>query len=235
MQTKLKIALAGGGGAGDSRLLDELFAAWIGPQGRLLYWPLAFRGIRPFQSCLEWIRATFGPLGITNITMWTDLSEHRAAELDDFDAVYIGGGNTFVLLKQLQESGFKLHIKAYAHSGHPIYGGSAGAVVLGRDIRTVTHLDRNDSGLSETRGLNIAEGYAIWVHYQPHDDNLIDAYFQKYRQPVLAISERSGIVIEKTRFHTVGFELAYRFDSQGKFEIQGGAQLSEQRTRLSPF
>jgi hypothetical protein len=62
MQPQMKIALGGGGGATDSRLLDEVFAAWIGAQGRLLYWPVALRGIRSFPSCLEWITATFAPL-----------------------------------------------------------------------------------------------------------------------------------------------------------------------------
>lgn len=219
MQTQVKIALAGGGGAEDSRLLDEEFATWIGPQGKLLYWPLALRGIRPFQSCLEWITATFAPLNITRITMWTALSEHQASELEEFDAVYIGGGNTFSLLAQLQESGFERYLKAYVQRGKPVYGGSAGAVVLGRDIRTVNHIDHNDIGLTETKGLNLAEGHAIWVHYRPQDDDQIGAYVRQYQQPVLAISERAGIVIEKEGMRTVGFEPVYRFDKQGKSKV----------------
>lgn len=53
MQPPVKIGLGGGGGGAESRLLDEVFAAWIGSQGKLLYLPCALRGIRPFQSCLE--------------------------------------------------------------------------------------------------------------------------------------------------------------------------------------
>ena len=107
----MKVALAGGGGTQDSRLLDEVFASWIGPQGTLLYLPVALRGIRSFQSCLEWITATFTPLNVNRITMWTDLSEHRAADLEEFDGVYIGGGNTYSLLAELLDSGA---------SGHPV-------------------------------------------------------------------------------------------------------------------
>jgi dipeptidase E len=219
MQTQMKVALAGGGGAEDSQLLDEVFAAWIGSQGKLLYWPLALRGIRPFQSCMEWITAAFAPLSITHITMWTNLSEHQASELDEFDAVYLGGGSTFALLAQLQESGFDRYLKASAERGKAVYGGSAGAVVFGRDIRTVNHFDRNDVGLTETKDLDLAEGHAIWVHYQLQDDSLIDAYVRQYRQPVLVISERLGIAIEKARIRTVGFEPAYRFDRRGKSEV----------------
>lgn len=219
MQLRMKVALSGGGGASDSRLPDEVFASWIGSQGKLLYLPCALRGIRPFESCLEWITATFAPLNINQITVWTDLSEHQASELDQFDAVYIGGGNTFALLAELRKSGFEYHLSEYARRGRAIYGGSAGAAVLGRDIRTVNYLDRNEIGLVETKGLDLAEGHAVWVHYQPQDDSLIDAYVRQCQHPVIALSERSGIVIENDVMRSVGFEPAYRFDGQGKIEV----------------
>jgi dipeptidase E len=219
MQLQMKVALGGGGGAADSRLLDEVFAAWIGSQGKLLYLPCALRGIRPFQTCWEWITATFTSLNVTNITMWTDLSEHQGSELDEFDAVYIGGGNTFALLAELRKSGFDHHLREFVCGGKAVYGGSAGAAVLGRDIRTVNYLDCNEVGLVEMKGLDLAQGHAVWVHYQPQDDNLIDAYVFQYQQPVLALSERSGMIIEQDSMRAMGFEPAYRFDGQGKFEV----------------
>ena len=219
MGPQMKVVLGGGGGAADSRLLDEVFARWIGSQGKLLYWPVALRGIRPFPSCLEWITDTFAPLKINQITMWTDLCEHQVRELDQFDAVYIGGGNTFALLQELRKSGFERYLKDCVRQGKAVYGGSAGAAVLGRDIRTVTYLDRNEVGLVETQGLDLAAGHAIWVHYQPQDDSLIEAYVHQYQQPVIALSECSGIVIDDVGMRAVGFEPAYRFDGQGKFEI----------------
>jgi dipeptidase E len=217
MQTK--IALAGGGGAEDSRPIDELFASWLGPKGSLLYWPIALRGIRSYESCWAWITATFAPLNITRITMWTELPGHQARELDEFDALYIGGGNTFSLLAQLLESGFDRALTAYARDGKPIYGGSAGAVLLGRDIRTVSHLDRNDIGLRQTEGVDLVGGHAVWVHYRPHEDNLIEAHVMKHQQPVLAIPERSGVAIESAGMRRVGFEPAYCFSTNGKSQV----------------
>jgi dipeptidase E len=212
----MKIILAGGGSAVDSRPLDEIFTQWMGPQGRLLYWPVALRGIQSFESCLEWITSTFLPLGITNISMWTELSGHQEKELDDFDGVYIGGGNTFSLLHELRESGFDSCLKTYARRGRPVYGGSAGAAVLGRDIQTVKHMDSNHVGITDTTGLDLAKGYAAWVHYEPQNDELIRSYVEKHNIPVLAISERSGIVIEDSELRTVGYEPAFRFDADGK-------------------
>jgi len=219
MEKQSRIVLAGGGDAEDSRLLDELFASWIGPQGKLLYWPIALRGRRSFESCFEWITTTFAPLNITRISMWTDLVDHRIDELEEFDAIYIGGGNTYSLLAELISSGFDRHLKAYAEEGGIIYGGSAGAVVLGKDIRTVSHMDRNDIGLSEVKGLNLANDHLVWPHYQPRVDKLIEEFVRKHQQSVLAISERSGVIIEVGEMRTVGFEPSYRFDQQGKFEV----------------
>ncbi len=219
MKTKMKIALAGGGGERDSRLLDEVFAAWLGPRGRLLYLPLALRGLGSFQAGFEWLSATFAPLQVTDISMWTDLSTHSAKDLADFDAVYLGGGNTFSLMQQLCESGFDRHLTSFLQGGKVAYGGSAGAIVLGRDIRTARHLDPNEVDLAETRCLDLCAGHTVWPHYTLQDDPLIVAYIQFYGQPVLALSERSGVVLDETGFHSVGYFPAYRFDSHGKSRL----------------
>jgi dipeptidase E len=217
---KGKIALAGGGSEKDSRLLDEVFAAWIEPNQKILYLPLALRGIRPFDACLKWMKAAFLALHITNIEMWTDLSAHEGDELFEFGAVYIGGGNTYSLLAQVLASGFDRHLVEYYSHGGNLYGGSAGAAILGKDIRTVNHIDHNTTDLPETKGLNLAEDHAVWVHYQPQDDELVGEYQGKYNQPVLAISERAGIVIDSSGMVSVGFESGYRFDMQGKHKIR---------------
>ena len=152
--------------------------------------------------------------------MWTDLFEHQGDELFEFAAVYIGGGNTYSLLAQFLESGFDHHLVKYFSHGGVIYGGSAGAALLGKDIRTVTHIDHNTIGLIETRGLNLARSHAVWVHYQPQDDELIYEYQAKYNQSVLAISERAGVVMDNSGIYAAGFDSAYRFDEQGKHTIR---------------
>jgi dipeptidase E len=215
-----KIALAGGGSEEDSRRIDKVFTSWIKPNGKILYLPLALRGIRRFDECLDWIKATFLPLNIINIEMWRDLSEHQGDELFEFAAIYIGGGNTYSLLAQLLESGFDRHLVKYASHGGVIYGGSAGAALLGKDIRTVSHIDHNNIGLTETKGLNLVKDYAVWVHYQSQDDELIYEYQGKYNQSVLSISERAGVILDHSELYSVGFESAYQFDRQGKHTIQ---------------
>lgn len=221
-----KIALGGGGSAEDSRLLDAVFAKWVGTQGKMLYLPLAMRGLplamrglAEFDSCLAWITNTFAPFNITNITMWRDLSLHSKTELNEFDAVYIGGGNTYSLLAQFLENDFVSCFCEYVHDGGIVYGGSAGAVVLGKDLRTVTHIDTNSIGLKETACLNLVQDHAVWVHYTEQDDPRIEQFYQEANCPVIAVSERTGVIIEGGKMQTVGYETAYRFDLDGKQPI----------------
>lgn len=219
MNSQGKLALAGGGGAQDSRLIDEVFAGWTGAEGKMLYLPLALKGMRPFAECLKWVQAVFQPFDLMRIEMWEDLTHHQADELFMFTSIYIGGGNTYSLLGQLRESGFDQHLVEYIHQGGVVYGGSAGAAILGRDIQTVEHIDHNQIGLTETRGLNLMDNHAVWVHYQPEDDDLIEAYLQKSGHTVLALSERAGVVLEKGEMRSVGFEPACLFDRRGKHPL----------------
>jgi dipeptidase E len=220
VRVEKRLILAGGGDAQDSCPLDELLAAWTGPRGRMLYLPVALEGSgRCYAACLAWIQSIFTPLGCSRIAMWTDLREHTPDELAGFDALYLGGGNTFSLLAQLRESGFDAGLVEFAHQGGAIYGGSAGAIVLGRDIMTCAHLDRNEVGLHETRGLDLLAAHAVWCHYQSTDDPRIAEYVRARGFPVLAISERAGIAVQLGLFASAGFESAYRFDENGKREL----------------
>jgi dipeptidase E len=102
----MKLILAGGGGAAESRAADELFAHWLAPGRNLLYWPVALRGAMPFSACYAWITSTFSDLDVNAIDMWDDLASHAIDELDAYAGVYIGGGNTYSLLNEMRQSGF---------------------------------------------------------------------------------------------------------------------------------
>ncbi|MEA2575301.1 MAG: dipeptidase [Chloroflexia bacterium] len=222
-----RLMLAGGGSADDSRQLDTIFAAWTGRSGRMLYLPIAMAGNprTDYASAFEWVSGVFKSLGVGDIEMWTELQGHTPEELNDFDSVYIGGGNTFLLMDLLRSSGFDRHLVEYVAQSGAVYGGSAGAVVLGRNVLTASHLDPNEVALTDTRGLDLAGGHAIWVHYREEDDPLIYEYIHKYMFPVLALPERGGVGIEAGRIIAWGHEPSYRFTRRRKREIKPGEQV----------
>lgn len=201
-----RLILAGGGDAPDSEPIDRIFADWT-RRGRTLYLPIAMDGVRhPYDSCFDWFRSTFEPLGLHDAEMWTDLESHRYEFLSRFEGIYIGGGNTFRLLKLVRESGFGIGLADFALRGGAIYGGSAGAILLGRNIATCAHMDVNDVGLTDTRGLGMASGHSIWCHYTAADAPRIEAYRHEHAEPIWAIPESAGVVIEAGRARAVGRE-----------------------------
>ena len=80
-------------------------------------------------------------------------SAHVAADpgvaLSNTDAIFIGGGNTFRLLKALQDFGWIEPIRERVRSGVPYIGSSAGSNVAGPTIRTT-----NDMPIVEPRSFD---------------------------------------------------------------------------------
>jgi dipeptidase E len=227
--------LAGGGGADDSRPLDQVFASWVGPHATILYLPIAMMVPgRNFTAAREWLTQAFAPFGLTNISMWTDVSDKTASNLTSFDAVYIGGGNTFWLLHQLRAHRLDAALTDFIRQGYPVYGGSAGAIILGRDIQTCAHMDQNTIGLTDTHGLDVLHGYAVWRHYHSDDDERIAALAARAGIPVLALSERAGVYLEGNHFTATGFEPTIHFTGTDRtmIAVGGHIEISEQHKIL---
>ena len=188
MKEKTKhIFLAGGGSVEDSRLLDERFVEILDRTKPLVYIPNAMKS-RPYRSCLEWFRSVMIPLGVTNIEMWDDLRSRYPAT--GIAGVYIGGGDTAKLLKELRASGFSDYLLEVANTGVPLYGGSAGAIILGEDIRTAPEAKNFDD--SEAMGLKIVPGYSMVCHYNVSEETAVRQLAQRFGHSILAIPEKAG-------------------------------------------
>lgn len=219
------IILAGGGDAPDSKPLDELFLSLLKPK-KILYLPIAWK-TGDFASCKKWLLSTFSKLGFTNIEMWTDLNHKKIDDLDQFGGIYIGGGNTFSLLHDLRNSKFNKLLLQFLNSGKPVYGGSAGAIIFGKNIETArfgTDADSNDVGLRDLSGFNLINNYSIQCHYTPDQDGELVTFSKS--QPVIALSERSGILVDNGKLKVIGFESAYVFKNRKKSEFKVGALIS---------
>lgn len=133
-----------------------------------------------------------------------------------YSGVYIGGGNTFKLLKIFKETRFDVSLKKFLENGGTVYGGSAGAIILGKDIMTCAHLDENQVGLKDFSGLNLINEYSIWCHYESGNDELIDKYIGSRQIPVIAIPEKSGILLNGESIEVIGQEPCYQFEKGSK-------------------
>ncbi|KAA0560473.1 Type 1 glutamine amidotransferase-like domain-containing protein [Rossellomorea aquimaris] len=216
----INIFLSGGGNEEQTEMIDKEFVKAIDHNKPLLYIPIAMQGEIPYEDCYKWIHSVFNPLGITEIEMWTDLEAKSLEDLRKFSSIYIGGGNTFYLLNTLRETGFDEILKEYTDKKGIVYGGSAGAIIFGRDILTVSHMDPNHTNLKTFEGFNYIDNYSLWCHYETSNDDLIKKYVNKYGYSVIALPEETGIVMNEGGLKVIGSSPAYIFRNSDKYVFE---------------
>lgn len=221
------VILGGGGGAEQNIECDKYFIRQLGGRKNMLYIPIAMdEHIYTYQQCYDWIKSIFLPMGLSNIGMFADLRSIDFDIIDRYSSVFIGGGNTFYLLDEIRKSKFDKRLKIFIENGGIVYGGSAGAIILGNDIDTASHEDPNDVMLKDLKGLDLVGGYSVWCHYHQRFDQLIKDYVKKSGQKVIAIPEASGISYNLDIFENIGSESCYIFSAfQDKYEVEVGKKF----------
>jgi hypothetical protein len=72
----------------------------------------------------------------------------------------------------------------------------------------------------------MAFGHAIWCRYQTAELPSIQEWSRETRHPVLALSERTGIVRETDHLRVVGFDPVLRIDGDKTRELLVGGLLA---------
>jgi len=194
-----KIFLSGGGDEKDSAQLDKEFASSLKPEGALLYIPVA-RDVKEYIKCLDWFKSVFEPLWKGEIRMLTDLGKRKG--LSDIGGIYIGGGSTIKLLDETNKTNFRSYLREAQAHDIPIYGGSAGAIVLGKSIKTDPEISNNNQ---LAKGLDLLFGYSVVCHYQEKDKDR-NTKLAREIGPLIVLSEKSGIILEKEVAVSLGTE-----------------------------
>jgi dipeptidase E len=197
---------------------------WIGTNARVLYWPMAQPNEgRRHEQCLAWLTEVLRPMGITSISMWSDFSGRSPEQIAEHDAVFIGGGCTYLLLHELKESGFDRALIEFYRNGGVIYGGSAGAIVLGSDIKPCAHIDRNICGLEDTTGLNLVNDLAVACHYRKEHADILRQCSGELQTSILALSERTGLTMERGTMRIAGHVPAMLLNEKSITELPVGS------------
>ena len=119
------------------------------------------------------------------------------------EAVFMGGGNTYALLKRLRAAGLVDAIRERVRAGMPYAGASAGSNVAGPNILTTN--DWNVVGLDQFAALGFTP-FNINPHYKEADpmmaaysetrDDRIREYHAVNANPVLGLEEGSWVIVE---------------------------------------
>src|SRR2546423_10113994 len=136
-------------------------------------------------------------------------SAHNATDPDravsEAGAIFIGGGNTFRLVKALQDLGFIDPIRRRVRDGAPYIGSSAGSNVAGPTIKTTKDMPIVQPRSFDSLGL---VPFQISPHFQDPDPNSthmgetqeerILQFLEEDQTPVVGIRESAWLVCENS-------------------------------------
>jgi len=136
---------------------------FLGRVGRVLFVPYALYDRDAYSSTA---RERFAAMGYGLDSIHEASDARRAVE--DAESVFIGGGNTFRLLKSLYDFDLLDSIRRRVAEGMPYVGSSAGSNVAGPTIRTTKDMPIVEPPSFDALGL---VPFQISPHYQDPDPN----------------------------------------------------------------
>lgn len=104
----------------------------------LLFIPYARPGGMSHDDYTERVRSAFHALGI-EVRGIHEFDDPRQA-VREAESIFVGGGNTFVLLDRLYEEGLLPILKTVIRSGTPYLGTSAGSNITGPNVMTTNDM-----------------------------------------------------------------------------------------------
>lgn len=201
----------------------------------VLYIPLAMdESDHPYDSCFGWIQDEISIIDIPNIEMVKTFEELSEKDFNKYSMIYIGGGNTYKLLKGIKESKSYDKLIDFINKDGIVYGGSAGSVIFGKNINSIEIMDDNNVGLKDTTGFDLLNGKSIFVHYtnysskytEEENKTLTENYtnflidYTTDNEVVIAYPEENTIFINDDIFKMIGEKPYYIFDKGQKEKIE---------------
>jgi dipeptidase E len=203
---------------------------FLGTRKRVLFVPFAFHEQNAYAAKA---RGRFAGLGYELDSLHVVRDMRKA--LMSAEALFVGGGNTFRLLKSLYDAELLPLIRARADEGMPYMGSSAGSNIAGPTIKTT-----NDMPIVEPPSLTALGlvGFQINPHYlDPDPDSMhmgetreerILQFLEENETPVIGLREGAIIRVENGSCLLKGLAGARIFrPGRHAREIQPGSQLDE--------
>ena len=212
----MKLILNGGGDGKAAESARQLLNSVIDHSRKILYIPLAWPD-PTYRGCLEFMTGELSDVDKAGIDMVRSAGELMNRDFSEYAALYIGGGNTYKLLRDLKESGAFERIRKYlAEEDGIVYGGSAGAIIFGKDLDSCNTDDENEVGLADHTGFNMVGGYSLLCHYTNRNrerTELSRNYLLELSKtkPVYAIPEENTIFVEDGKIRFIGNRPYYEF------------------------
>lgn len=189
-------------------LVEELKNFFNGAR-QIVFVPYARPGGISWDEYTEIARKGFEPLNIE--VLGIHKLKNLSVELAKADGIFIGGGNTFVLLKTLYDTGHFQAVASAVRSGVPYMGSSAGSNVAGLTIGTTNDMPIVYPPTFQAFGFvdfNINPHYLDPVPNSTHmgetREQRISEFHHFNTQPVIGLREGSWLRLEGNKVELRG-------------------------------
>src|SRR5215510_376222 len=210
--------------------VEEQIKTFLGGAGKVLFFPFA---LHDRDAYARRAKARFAAMG-SSLESVHMVHDPRMA-IEQTDAIFIGGGNTFRLLKVLQDLDLMEAIRRKVCSGAPYIGSSAGSNVAGPTIKTTKDMPIVEPRSFESLGL---VPFQISPHYLDPDPNSthmgetqeerILQFLEENDTPVVGIREGAWLLCNKGTVTLKG-QTGARIFRRGHppLEARPGSEISE--------
>ena len=217
----MKLLLNGGGNTKELELPMSIVNEIMDHNKKILYVPLAMDEIDfSYDDCYKWFQKQVINVDVKGIDMPRSFEQFTSLDFNNYSAIFIGGGNTYKLLKGIKDNGIFEKINDYLNNDGIVIGCSAGAIIFGYDINSCLAMDRNDVNLTDTKGFDKINGKSIFAHYtnskteeihKKYTDYLIE--YSTTNEIVIALPEEDTIFIDNDKITIIGDRPYYEFNN----------------------
>ena len=110
--------------------------------------------------------------------------------IDNFDIIYMMGGNTIYLLDMVKKNNFGEVIKDFINKGKIYIGSSAGSQILGTTISLNAQYEENSVNMTDFTALGIVNGEVV-----PHANKKEELIRNSNRNDLILLYDGDGIII----------------------------------------
>ena len=132
-------------------------------------------------------------LGFSKENIYEFKIGQKEININDFDVIYMMGGNTFYLMDMIRKYNFDTVIKKAMDNGIIYIESSAGSIILGNSVEYALPFDENNVDLKDFSGLRIVDG--IIIPHANRKEEFISKVKENIGEKLFLLYDENGIII----------------------------------------
>ncbi len=150
------------------------------------------------KSKEEIVQIGFENITLVNLITVDESFVSNLSATENFDVIYVCGGNTFTILGKLVESGLDKFIIEQLMLGTIYVGVSAGSIIAGPSIEVAgwgSEGDKNEVGLQDLSGFNFTD-IAVYPHYHVELQGEVEEFRKKVSYRVVELTNNQAVFVD---------------------------------------